>query len=114
MLGHQLLYHLRQNHDVKVTLRQDTAIYGRFEIFTAENSYPDVEAQSIDKLFEVIAEFQPDAVVNAIGIIKQRNTAKDSIPSDRDQFFISASVGTYLQNRQRQIDSPQHRLRFLW
>ena len=81
MLGHQLLCHLRQNHDVKVTLRQNLAVYGRFEIFTAENSYWDVEAQSIDKLIEVIAKFQPDAVVNAIGIIKQRNTAKDSIPS---------------------------------
>jgi len=28
-----------------------------------------------------MAEFQPDVVVNAIGIIKQRNTAKESIPS---------------------------------
>ena len=81
MLGHQLLCHLRQNHDVKVTLRQNLAVYGRFEIFTAENSYPDVDARSIDKLVEVMSEFQPDAVVNAIGIIKQRNTAKDSIPS---------------------------------
>jgi len=81
MLGHQLLCHLRHKHDVKVTLRQNFAFYGGFEIFTTENSYPDVDARTIDKLFAVMAEFQPDVVVNAIGIIKQRNTAKESIPS---------------------------------
>jgi dTDP-4-dehydrorhamnose reductase len=81
MLGHQLFCHLRYNHDVKVTLRQNLALYGRYEIFTAENSYPDVDARTIDRLSEIIAAFQPDAIVNAIGIIKQRQSAKESIPS---------------------------------
>ena len=76
MLGHQLLCHLRHKNDVKVTLRQNLAFYGGFKIFTAENSYPDVDARYIDKLFEVMSEFQPDIVVNAIGIINREITPK--------------------------------------
>jgi dTDP-4-dehydrorhamnose reductase len=81
MLGHQLFSHLRNSHDVKVTLRQNLNFYKGFGIFTTENSYSGVDVLSVYKMLEIMAEFQPDAVVNAIGIIKQRNSAKESIPS---------------------------------
>ncbi|MGB5617037.1 MAG: SDR family oxidoreductase [Desulfobacterales bacterium] len=81
MLGHQLFSHLRNRHDVKVTLRQNMDFYNDFDIFSAENSYSGVDVRSGDKLIEVILEFQPDVIVNAIGIIKQRKSAKESITS---------------------------------
>jgi dTDP-4-dehydrorhamnose reductase len=81
MLGHQIFSHLRKNHDVKVTLRLSMDFYKEFHIFTIDNSYSNVDVRSGDKLIEVIVEFQPDAIVNAIGIIKQRRSASESIPS---------------------------------
>lgn len=81
MLGHQLFSNLRNSHDVKVTLRQNMDFYNGFDIFSAENSYSSVDVRFGDKLLEVMVEFQPDAIVNAVGIIKQRQSAKESIPS---------------------------------
>jgi len=81
MLGHQLLCCLRENHNVRVTLRQDLKFYRQFKIFNAENSYPGIDIRYGEKQRNILAEFYPDFVVNAIGIIKQRKSAKESIPS---------------------------------
>lgn len=81
MLGHQLLKHLQNRHDVKVTLRQDLGAYGQFSIFRKENVYDAIDIRSLERLVEVMADFRPEAVVNAVGIVKQRADAKESIPS---------------------------------
>lgn len=81
MLGHQLLRSLQSRHDVRCTLRQGIDVYKQFGLFTSLNSYQNVEANSSEKLMEVLADFLPDVVVNCIGIVKQRPTAKESIPS---------------------------------
>jgi len=81
MLGHQLFKQLKSKHDVRVTLRLDLAVYKRFMLFSMENTYPDIDVRSISKLSEVINDFHPDAVVNAIGIVKQLQEANESIPS---------------------------------
>jgi dTDP-4-dehydrorhamnose reductase len=81
MLGHQLFKQLRNNHNVRVTLRQDLAVYKRFTLFSTEITYPDIDVRSIDKLSEVLTDFHPDAVVNAVGIVKQLPEANESIPS---------------------------------
>jgi len=81
MLGHQLFKQLKINHDVRVTLRQDLAVYKKFMLFSTENTYPDIDVIKIDKLAKVLTGFHPDAVVNAIGIVKQLPEASESIPS---------------------------------
>jgi dTDP-4-dehydrorhamnose reductase len=83
MLGHRLLMHLQQQeHDVRVTLRQQLADYEPpYGLFTQENSYGGVEVRDMGQLLEVMADFRPEAVVNAVGIIKQREAAKEAIPS---------------------------------
>lgn len=81
MLGHQLLKSLVLRHDVKVTLRLDLASYEQHGLFTVANSYAGVDVRYLDRLVDVMADFQPDAVINAVGIVKQRPTAKESIPS---------------------------------
>ena len=81
MLGHQLLKHLQARHDVKVTLRQDLGAYAQFDMFSKENVYDAVDIRSLDRLIEVMADFRPEAVINAVGIVKQRADAKESIPS---------------------------------
>jgi len=81
MLGHQLFKHLKPMHDVRVTLRKDLTAYKRFMQFGTENTYAGVDVSSMDKLAEVLTNFYPDAVVNAIGIVKQLLEANESIPS---------------------------------
>jgi dTDP-4-dehydrorhamnose reductase len=81
MLGHRLLRQLRSKHEVRVTLRQDLSAYQSFGLFDRTNSYTGVDARDIDRLLGVLADFSPAAVVNCVGIVKQRAEAKDTLPS---------------------------------
>lgn len=81
MLGHQLLKAWQQRHEVRCTLRQDLPAYANFGLFSAANSYTGIDVRSLERLTEVMADFHPEAVVNCVGIVKQRPTAKESIPS---------------------------------
>lgn len=81
MLGHQTLKCLALNHNVRVTLRQDLEAYASYGLFNNDNSYTGIDVRSLGRLTEVFADFRPNAVINAVGIVKQRPTAKESIPS---------------------------------
>ena len=81
MLGHQLFKHLAEDHEIKVTLRQDLSEYEKFNLFHPDNSFSGINVRSADQIIEVLGEFQPQAIVNAVGIIKQRSSARESIPS---------------------------------
>lgn len=80
MLGHRLFLHLRERHEVKVTLCQSESVYMEFTLFNRENSFYNVDARDVDRLLELMITFKPDAVVNCIGIVKQRSDANESIP----------------------------------
>ena len=77
MLGHRLLRHLLARHAVRATLRQDRAAYARWSLFNRDNSYCGVDVRDTEKLDEVLGDFQPEAVVNCVGIVKQRDEAHD-------------------------------------
>jgi len=81
MLGHSLFCLLKGKYDVKVTLRQDMSTYNAFRIFNADNAYTGIDVRYSDRLLEVLASFHPDVIVNAVGIVKQRLNAKESIPT---------------------------------
>lgn len=81
MLGHQLLKHLQTRHEVKVTLRQDLGAYAQLDMFSRKNVYDTVDIRSLERLVEVMADFRPEVVINAVGIVKQRADSKESIPS---------------------------------
>jgi len=81
MLGHQLLKTWQKRHDIRCTLRQDLPAYESFKLFSTDNTYSGVDVRSLARLTEVLADFHPQAVVNCVGIVKQRSTAKESVPS---------------------------------
>jgi dTDP-4-dehydrorhamnose reductase len=74
MLGHQLLRHLSARHEVRVTLRRPLDEYGG-GMFSAVNAVGSVDVRDAKAVRGVLAAFRPDAVVNAAGIVKQRNDA---------------------------------------
>ena len=81
MLGHRLLRHLSARHEVKVTLRREIAGHAGQGLFGATNAYGGVDACSTRRLQEITDVFRPEAIVNAVGIVKQLSIAKESIPS---------------------------------
>lgn len=81
MLGHQLLKQLRSVHDVRVTLRRDLADYASFGLFNSTNSFAGLDVRSTEGLLAAFTGFRPQAVVNAVGIVKQRAAAAEAIPS---------------------------------
>ena len=81
MLGHQLLRQFAPHHETRVTLRRPISDYAAFGLFTEGNAYDRIELSNADALTPVLAGFKPQAVINAIGIVKQRPTAEETIPS---------------------------------
>jgi dTDP-4-dehydrorhamnose reductase len=81
MMGHQMFKHLSRRYDVRVTLRQGLSVYSDLGLFDKKNSYTEIDVRSIELVGEVFSDFQPQGVVNAVGIVKQRRAADESIPS---------------------------------
>jgi len=79
MLGHKLFNQLRQTHQTRVTLRQDLATYDRVGLFSAENAYCGIDVRVTDRLLGVMADFEPDFVINAVGMVKQRPEGQEHI-----------------------------------
>lgn len=81
MLGHELWRHMKDRHNVRVTVRLGPEAYERHGLFDAGRTHYGIDARQGDALLRVLAESRPEAVVNAIGIVKQRPDAGDIIPS---------------------------------
>jgi dTDP-4-dehydrorhamnose reductase len=77
MLGHALLRAWRDRHEVVPTYRQDASAYAG----AAPHGIFGVDVRSLQDVVGAVASARPEAVVNAVGIVKQRPTAKESIPS---------------------------------
>ena len=81
MLGHRLVESWQDEHEVWATLRQDRSAYPGLPGLPAERMLCGVDVRRLGDLVEVVALVRPDAVVNAVGIVKQRPVAKEAIPS---------------------------------
>lgn len=81
MLGHQLMQSWLGRHDVRVTVRGALSDYSRYGLYRIDNTYAGIDVQETNRVLEVLGDFRPEAVINCVGIIKQRSAAKASIPS---------------------------------
>lgn len=81
MLGHELLRQLGTHHEIYVTLRQASKAYASFGLFDGKRTYFGVDARSVETLRDVINACRPDALINAIGVVKQRPEASNAIQS---------------------------------
>ena len=77
MLGHRLLRHFGTRHDTRVTLRRPLADYARFGLFDRGNAFDETDARDAARVSAVVADFRPEAVINAAGIVKQRPEAHE-------------------------------------
>jgi dTDP-4-dehydrorhamnose reductase len=81
MLGHQLFISLSKRHEVRATLHRSLADVANPGLFSAENTYPNIDVREDEPIARAFEDFRPDAAVNAVGIIKQRDDARAAIPN---------------------------------
>ena len=79
MLGHQLLKQLSSRHDVRVTLRRDLENYSKHRLFNDKNAYAGIDLRDFSRVSKVCEDLGPEVVINAAGVLKQRQDASDVI-----------------------------------
>lgn len=84
MLGHKAFQVLSQRFEVYVTFRESQGLWQRLPLFAGFNRarlIGGVDAANLATVGQVLDQFKPEAVINCIGIIKQRDEAKMAIPA---------------------------------
>jgi dTDP-4-dehydrorhamnose reductase len=81
MLGHKLWQAYQSRFDAWVTLRGSATEYQRYQLFPSDRTFPGVDVGDADRLATIVATVRPDAIVNAVGVVKQLPTAKDPLVS---------------------------------
>ncbi|PDT07179.1 NAD(P)-dependent oxidoreductase [Rhizobium sp. M1] len=98
MLGHRLLLSLRDCHTVKVTVRRALADYEIYGIFDRSNTFDQVDLRDASRVLEVMSEFSPDLVVNAAGIVKQRDAASEALLSLEMNSVLPHRIANYCRS----------------
>jgi len=70
MLGRQLRRILAGRHEVQATVRRETS--------AEPGLRPGIDVRDFARLRDLVAELLPEAVVNAVGVVKQREEAADA------------------------------------
>jgi len=91
MLGHELFFQLGLRHETRVTLRQSLAAYSHHGSFERANTFDGIDVRAPGAVEKVLDEYRPHAVVNAVGIVKQRPESEEAI--------ISIEVNALLPHR---------------
>lgn len=81
MLGHQVCRRLGHRFELWATYRDDPAPWLKYGDLAPERALAAVDAMHITTVRGALEAVRPDAVVNCVGIVKQRDEAKMAIPS---------------------------------
>lgn len=79
MLGHKLVQVLNGKFDTWAGVRADFASIERFGIFEKDNTVTGVSAEDLNSVEKALETVQPNVVINAVGIVKQKKTSKDVV-----------------------------------
>lgn len=81
MLGHQIVRRLAGDFTVFSSVRGTRERYDNARIALPEPTFYGVDALREDHVKDVLRACAPDAVINCVGLVKQRKEAADPIPS---------------------------------
>lgn len=79
MLGHKCCQILAEHHDVWATVRSDPNDFSRYNLLKHSRLLGSVDGMNIQHLLEVVEEVRPEALLNAIGLVKQIPQASDPV-----------------------------------
>tara|TARA_S200000501_G_C20794672_1_gene731205 strand:- start:114 stop:977 length:864 start_codon:yes stop_codon:yes gene_type:complete len=71
MIGHQLYNSWKDNHEVKVTLRDNYKQYSHHKIFRKQDIFEKIDVRAKEILKQTIIKAEPEVIVNAVGITKK-------------------------------------------
>jgi dTDP-4-dehydrorhamnose reductase len=83
MLGHQVCRRLGERFEVWATYRGDAESWIQYGNVAAARALGGVDASQLATVEACLARVKPAAVVNCIGIVKQRDEAKMAVPTIR-------------------------------
>ena len=95
MLGHKLVQVLRNEFDVWSSVRGSAAAYASYGLLDANRILAGVDAHDFDTIVKAFAASRPAAVINCVGIIKQRPSASDPV--------LSLTINSLLPHRLQQL-----------
>jgi dTDP-4-dehydrorhamnose reductase len=81
MLGHQLCCVLSKRHEVRATFHDDSKYYERYNLLPQDRMIGGLDVGEWPLFSKTLKEINPDVVINAVGIVKQRDEAKQAAPS---------------------------------
>ena len=81
MLGHQLCRVLSDHMETWATVRGDSSSGGLSRFFSEQHLLSKVFVENLATVQSALEKAKPDVVINCIGIVKQRDEAKQAIPS---------------------------------
>jgi dTDP-4-dehydrorhamnose reductase len=79
MLGHALLQAFAPRHDVRATLHQPLERYQQWPLFDSTRAFAGIDVCAPAALAGVLAQFRPEAVVNCVGLVKQRPKGQEAL-----------------------------------
>ncbi len=79
MLGHKLVQSWQGRFDVRAAVRGPRSGYEKYGIFDKDKTVEGIDAENFETVENAIKAVKPAVVVNAIGIIKQLPSAKNTI-----------------------------------
>ena len=79
MLGHQLWRGLHAQHDTWVTLRRPVADFAVHNLFDEAKAIQFDDITDDTALERALGQAKPEAVINCVGLIKQRDEASDEV-----------------------------------
>ncbi len=103
MLGHKLAQSWNGRFDVWGAIRGKFADYEKYGIFNKERTIENIDALNFETIAGAVRSVKPDVVVNAIGIIKQLPSAKNTV--------LTLSVNSILPHKLAELgESERFRL----
>jgi dTDP-4-dehydrorhamnose reductase len=81
MLGHKLCRVLAERMEVWGTVHNGVEDYKKFNILPADRLIGHVDVTDIAHVAAILDQVKPDVVINGVGIVKQRDEAKQAVPS---------------------------------
>ncbi|OHV39958.1 MULTISPECIES: dTDP-4-dehydrorhamnose reductase family protein [Pseudofrankia] len=81
MLGHELAGTLADHHDVAVTVRGAGRLPAAPGALPGDRIVTGIDARCHDDVADLLDRFRPDAVLNAIGLVKQRSEGQTALPA---------------------------------
>ncbi len=92
MIGHQLFKNFSKKYETMVTLRSSYKKYKINGIFDKTNSFFEIDVCHFAKLENLVIDYRPNVIINAIGITKQK--INDEFKSEKVNSFFPKQLET--------------------